>query len=54
MVSLVKEIKKAKSFEMQHLFHQGEVYFSGVVKIFGTNCHLTTRSKIVNNKRFSY
>jgi hypothetical protein len=22
-------------------------------KIFGTNCHLTTRSKIVNNKRFS-
>jgi hypothetical protein len=22
-------------------------------KIFGTNCHLTTISKIVNNKRFS-
>ncbi len=22
-------------------------------KIFGTNCHLTTRSKIVNNKLFS-
>ena len=22
-------------------------------KIFGANCHLTTRSKIVNNKRFS-